>query len=65
MTVKEIERHIKNLPRADLKAFRNWFLRFDWDAWDHQIERDARTGKLSRVAKEALAAYQAKKTKEI
>ncbi len=65
MTVKEIEKQIKKLPRAGLVAFRQWFQRFDWDKWDEQIERDVRAGKLNRLAKEARASYKAGKSKEI
>ncbi len=65
MTVREIERQVKSLPRAGLTIFRKWFQRFDSDAWDHQIERDVRAGKLARFAKEALTAYKAGKAREI
>ena len=65
MTVKEIEREIKKLPRTSLAAFREWFQRFDSDAWDSQIEGDILTGKLVRFAKEALASHQAGKTRGI
>jgi hypothetical protein len=65
MTVKEIERQVKRLPRASLAAFRKWFQKFDSDNWDRQIERDVKSGKLDRVAKEALSSYKAGKAKEI
>lgn len=65
MTVKEIERQVKKLPRASLTAFREWFQRFDSDEWDHQIARDVRGGKLARFASEALSSYQTGKAKEI
>ena|SRR5687768_10186025 len=65
MTVKEIERQVKKLPRKGLTAFREWFRRFDADAWDRQIENDVRSGKLTRFAKEALSSYKSGKAKEI
>ena len=65
MTVKEIERQVKKLPRTSLTAFREWFQRFDSDAWDHQIERDVHAGKLAKFAKEALNSYKAGKAREI
>ncbi len=65
MTVKEIERQVKKLPRKHLKAFRDWFRRFDADYWDEQIERDVHAGKLSHLAKEARASYKGGKAKEI
>lgn len=65
MTVKEIERQVRKLPRTRLMMFREWFQRFDAEVWDRQIERDVRGGKLSKFAKEALASYKAGKAKEI
>ena len=65
MTIKEIERQVKKLPRPRLNAFREWFRRFDSDEWDRQIQRDVRTGRLARFAKEALASYKTGKAKEI
>lgn len=65
MTVKEIEREIKKLPSKRLTAFRDWFARFDSDAWDRQIEKDARAGKLGALAREALASYRSGKAREI
>lgn len=65
MTVKEIERGIQKMPRAQLMKFREWFARFDGDAWDRQIERDARAGKLVGMVREAVAAYKAGKAREI
>jgi hypothetical protein len=65
MTVKEIEREIQKMPRARLMKFRAWFSRFDSDAWDRQIEKDARAGKLAGMVSEAVTAYKAGKSREI
>ena len=55
-----------------MKFFRNtliklqyWFMDFDSDAWDAQIEKDAVSGKLDALAKEALEKHSAGKTTEI
>lgn len=45
-TVKEIENAIARLSRDDLSELRAWFAHFDPDAWDRQIEEDARSGRL-------------------
>jgi hypothetical protein len=42
------------LPPAELLKFREWFLRFDGDRWDEQIEKDATSGKLDSLAQAAL-----------
>ena len=44
--VEKIEREVQALSAEELAQFRAWFLEFDWAAWDRQIERDARAGRL-------------------
>ena len=45
--------------------FREWFARFDGDAWDRQIEKDARAGKLGGMVREAISEYKAGKAREL
>ena len=45
-TMKEIESAISRLSRNDLSELREWFVHFDADAWDRQMEEDARSGRL-------------------
>jgi hypothetical protein len=54
MTLHELEQTISKLPPAELLKFREWFLRFDGDRWDEQIEKDATSGKLDSLAQAAL-----------
>jgi len=61
-TVEQIEAAIQKLPREEFFRLRDWMRdRFD-DEWDKQIEEDVRSGRLDRVAQEALAEYRAGKT---
>lgn len=62
---ERIEVEVKKLNRNELAAFRKWFVQYDSDEWDRQIEEDIKAGKLDRMAKEALAAYKTGKTKEL
>ena len=62
--VETIEREVQSLSPTDLATFRAWFMRFDTDAWDRQIEHDADNGKLGMLADEALAAFQAGQCKQ-
>ena len=55
--VKSIERAVQALPPAELAEFRQWFAEFDALAWDDQIEQDGMSGKLDRLASEALADF--------
>ncbi len=64
-TVEAIEQEIKKLSPKKLAELRSWFLKFDADAWDAQIEADAAAGKLDALAAEALAEYEAGKAREI
>ena len=63
--VKTIERAVEALPSTELAEFRRWFAEFDAAAWDKQIEQDAASGKLDRLAAEALADYRAGSAREL
>ncbi len=63
--VKSIEKAVESLPPLELAEFRRWFAEFDAAAWDTQIERDAESGKLDRLAEEALADYRVGSTREL
>jgi hypothetical protein len=54
-TVEQIERAVSELNREQLAAFRRWFLEFDAEAWDHQLEQDVAAGRLDELGEEALA----------
>lgn len=57
--VEGIEGQVKQLTAEELRAFRNWFAEFDFDAWDQQIDSDVKSGKLDQLADRALQDYQA------
>jgi hypothetical protein len=63
--IEKIEQEIRHLTPAELAAFRDWFQKYDADAWDRQIERDIAAGKLDRLAEEARADYAAGKSKPL
>lgn len=63
--LEAVEREVQSLSASELAAFRQWFLEFDAAAWDQQIERDAQSGKLDRLADEALQALKAGKCTEL
>jgi hypothetical protein len=64
-TVEEIEQAISKLPPDDLARFRAWFEAFEAVRFDEKIERDAKSGKLDRLAAEALADHHAGRTREL
>jgi hypothetical protein len=63
--LEELESRIRRLSPEDLAKFRAWFAEFDAALWDRQIELDAKRNKLDRLAKEALAEYEARKAKKL
>ena len=63
-TIDDIEKAVAKLPPKELAAFRAWFEAFDAQRFDEAIERDAKSGKLDRLAEDALAAHQSGQTRE-
>lgn len=53
-TVQEIEEALGRLPKDRLAEFRAWYVEFDASRWDEQLEQDAKSGKLDRLADEAV-----------
>jgi hypothetical protein len=58
--VEKIGREIQQFSPAELAAFRKWFRDFDAEAWDRQIEEDARAGKLEYLAEAALQSFKSR-----
>jgi len=63
--IEKIESEVMQLSAEELAAFRAWFSEYDFDAWDRQIEADARAGKLDQLADEAMREYEAGLTTEL
>jgi hypothetical protein len=61
--IESLESEIAKLTPQELATFREWFAKYDADAWDRQIESDIKAGKLDRLAAEALAAHDRGQTK--
>ena len=59
MSVEEIESVVSGLPVDELARFSKWFEEFMADAWDRQIEEDARAGRLDAALKRADEHYDA------
>lgn len=62
MTIEELERAVEALPPDELAKFRAWFIEYDFAAWDQQIERDSKAGKLDGLADEALRDHKSGRT---
>ncbi len=65
MSVADIEKAVAKLSPEEFSKFRAWFEELAADRWDEQIARDAKGGKLDKLADEALAEHKAGKTREL
>ena len=63
--IEKLEHDIRNLTPKELATFREWFASFDAAAWDRQFEADATSGKLHRLADEALADHRAGRSRKL
>jgi hypothetical protein len=55
--VEQLKKRIRDLSLGQLARFRAWFIEFDAQVWDRQIEADLEAGKLDRLIEEARADY--------
>lgn len=65
MTVADLKNAVTGLSSDEFERFREWFVGFDSDAWDRQIEQDVCSGKLDALADSALEAHRDGKTREL
>jgi hypothetical protein len=64
-TVEDIEKAVAKLTPEQLAKFRAWFDEFQARLFDEQIERDAKAGKLDKLADEALRAHREGRSREL
>ena len=64
-TIYEIEQAVSHMSLEDLARFRQWFEEFDATVWDEQFEQDAKSGKLDKLANQAIADFRAGKYKKL
>ena len=63
--LEQIEKSVAELSPEELKAFAAWFEALRTDLWDKQIEADAKTGRLDKLAEQALADHRAGRTRPL
>jgi len=64
-TLEEIEKAVAELPAGQLVEFRAWFEEFEAARFDQKIERDAKAGRLDRLAERALADFHTGRAREL
>ncbi len=62
--LEALEKRVSALSAEELAEFRRWFAEFDAAAWDRQIARDVKAGKLDTLADEALSDHVGDKSTE-
>lgn len=62
--LEDIEKAITELSPEELVKLRAFLDELEADLWDAQIERDAKAGKLDKLAAQARADYKAGRTEE-
>lgn len=65
MTLDQIIEAMRGLSTAELFKLHNVAGEMANEAWDEQIERDAKAGKLDKLAAEALAEYKARRVRDL
>ncbi len=64
-TIQELQSIVSQLSADELARFRKWFDKFDAEVWDRQFEEDVKSGKLDRLANQAIADFKAGKCKQL
>ena len=64
-TLEDIERAVSELPQEQLARFRAWFEEFEATRFDQRIERDAKAGRIDRLAEQALSDFRAGRIREL
>ena len=55
--VDELKSGVSSLSRDELAEFRQWYEEFDAEVWDREFEEDVKSGKLDKLAEEAVADF--------
>ena len=55
--LEALEKSVRALSHEELATFRAWFVSFDAEAWDRQIEADLKAETLDAIAEKAVAVY--------
>jgi hypothetical protein len=63
--VQELLDQIRKLSPEEFAQLRDWFLEQDWQAWDAQIEDDAKSGKLDELISEGQAGYKSGRARKL
>jgi hypothetical protein len=63
--IERLEQEIRALSDEEFAELRRRIIEYDAEAWDRQIEADAKGGKLDQLGEQALRDYAEGRTKKI
>jgi len=63
--IEQIQSSIEQLSAEEIAELREWLEELDARLFDEKIERDAASGKLDKLADEALAAHRAGRSRKL
>ena len=64
-TIADIQRSIEQLAPDDVARLREWLEELDGRLFDQKLERDAKAGKLDKMAAKAVADHEAGRTRKL
>ena len=56
-SVRQLEEAITQLDKKEYTELRNWFVEYESEKWDNQIQADAGNGSLDFLKEEAIQDY--------
>jgi hypothetical protein len=65
MAIEDVEKAVAKLPPDQFAKFRAWFEEFEAARFDQKIERDANTGRLDRMADQAIDDFRKGRAREL
>jgi hypothetical protein len=63
--LEQIQSSIEKLSAQEIAELRNWLEELDARLFDEKLERDAKAGKLDKLAAEALTAHRAGRSRKL
>ncbi len=63
--LEDIEKAIAQLSPDEMAKLRAWFEEFDGRIFDEKIEKDAKSGKLDKLAADALTEHKAGRSRRL
>ena len=64
-SARQLEEAITQLDKKEYTELRNWFVEYESEKWDNQIQADAENGSLDFLKEEAIQDYSDNQTRRL